>query len=83
MADLSLLPVKDSRVGDTRRRKGISGGERKRTSIGVEMVPTHLILAWDKRQRSRTSPGNPGEWLPSRCAYTRVTPETPLESLFL
>lgn len=35
--DLGLSQVKDSMIGNE-RRKVISGGERKRTSIGVELI---------------------------------------------
>jgi ATP-binding cassette subfamily G (WHITE) protein 2 len=48
ISDLSLSSVRDSRVGDTRRRKGISGGERKRCSIGVEMVHRPRLLLLDE-----------------------------------
>lgn len=37
LEDLGLSQVKDSMIGNE-RRKVISGGERKRTSIGVELI---------------------------------------------
>ena len=37
LEDLGLTHVKDSMIGNE-RRKVISGGERKRTSIGVELI---------------------------------------------
>jgi ABC-type multidrug transport system ATPase subunit len=45
IADLGLEKCKDTLVGDV-LKKGISGGERKRTSIGVELVtdPSLIIL---------------------------------------
>ena len=36
------------RTGDTRKRKGISGGEKKRCSIGVEMVHEPRVLLLDE-----------------------------------
>lgn len=45
MHELGLFHVADSFVGDEDKR-GISGGERKRVSIGVDMIhdPTILLL---------------------------------------
>ena len=45
---LSLREIKHSKIGDERKR-GISGGQRKRVNIGMEMVadPTVLCMfAW-------------------------------------
>lgn len=41
--ELGLFHVKDSQIGDI-RRKILSGGERKRTSIGVELVSDPHLL---------------------------------------
>lgn len=43
--DLDLVKCKDTICG-TIRRKTISGGERKRTSIGVELItdPSMILL---------------------------------------
>ncbi|XP_071699565.1 ABC transporter G family member 23-like [Rutidosis leptorrhynchoides] len=43
MRELGLVHVRDSFVGDEDDR-GISGGERKRVSIGVDMIPDPPIL---------------------------------------
>lgn len=37
MTELGLWEIRTTQVGDT-LRKTISGGERKRTAIGVEMI---------------------------------------------
>ena len=47
MQDLGLLHVADSFVGDEENR-GISGGERKRVSIGVDMIHDPPILLLDE-----------------------------------
>lgn len=47
MKDLVLDHVADLRVGDT-LRKGISGGEKKRLSIGVELVTQPSIIFLDE-----------------------------------
>jgi ABC-type multidrug transport system ATPase subunit len=47
LASLGLARVADSRVGDIRRR-GVSGGERKRVSIGVELMALPSILFLDE-----------------------------------
>ncbi|CEH14703.1 abc atp-binding protein isoform 1 [Ceraceosorus bombacis] len=44
---LRLEKCRDSRIGDARTR-GISGGERKRTSIGVELVSDVSLLLLDE-----------------------------------
>lgn len=45
--DLQLVACKDTLIGST-QKKGISGGERKRTSIGVEMISNPSILFLDE-----------------------------------
>lgn len=45
---LGLEKIRESRIGDTRRRKGISGGEKKRVSVGVEMVHEPRVLLLDE-----------------------------------
>jgi ABC-type multidrug transport system ATPase subunit/ABC-type multidrug transport system permease subunit len=47
MHDLGLVHVADSFVGDEENR-GISGGERKRVSIGVDMIHDPPILLLDE-----------------------------------
>ncbi|XAR62356.1 hypothetical protein NMG60_11017087 [Bertholletia excelsa] len=47
MQELGLLHVADSFVGNEEKR-GISGGERKRTSIGVDMIHDPPILLLDE-----------------------------------
>lgn len=47
MRELGLLHVADSFVGDEENR-GISGGERKRVSIGVDMIHNPPILLLDE-----------------------------------
>ncbi|XWS73653.1 hypothetical protein CRYUN_Cryun02cG0147100 [Craigia yunnanensis] len=47
MQELGLLHVADSFVGDQENR-GISGGERKRVSIGVDMIHDPPILLLDE-----------------------------------
>ncbi|XP_038901111.1 ABC transporter G family member 23 [Benincasa hispida] len=47
MQELGLFHVGDSFVGDEEKR-GISGGERKRVSIGVEMIHDPPILLLDE-----------------------------------
>lgn len=44
---LGLTKVKDSLVGNQERR-GISGGERKRTSIGIELIAAPQVLILDE-----------------------------------
>jgi ATP-binding cassette, subfamily G (WHITE), eye pigment precursor transporter len=45
--ELGLWHVKDSQIGDI-RRKILSGGERKRTSIGVELVSDPSLIMLDE-----------------------------------
>lgn len=40
---LSLREIKHSKIGDERKR-GISGGQRKRVNIGMEMVADPTVL---------------------------------------
>jgi ABC-type multidrug transport system ATPase subunit len=47
MKQLGLLHIADSRVGDALRR-GISGGEKKRLSIAVELVTDPAVLFIDE-----------------------------------
>mmetsp|Transcript_27613 Transcript_27613/g.55261 ORF Transcript_27613/g.55261 Transcript_27613/m.55261 type:complete len:1005 (-) Transcript_27613:1103-4117(-) len=47
IASLGLVRVRDSIVGDARSR-GISGGERKRVNIGVELMGRPYILFLDE-----------------------------------
>jgi ABC-type multidrug transport system ATPase subunit len=47
MEELKLTKCKDTRVGNA-SRKGISGGERKRVSIGVEIISNPSILFLDE-----------------------------------
>lgn len=45
--ELGLWHVKESQIGDV-RRKILSGGERKRTSIGVELVSDPSLIMLDE-----------------------------------
>jgi ABC-type multidrug transport system ATPase subunit len=47
LANLGLARVADSQVGDIRRR-GVSGGEKKRVSIGLELMALPSILFCDE-----------------------------------
>jgi ATP-binding cassette subfamily G (WHITE) protein 2 len=46
--ELNLEKVANSKVGDGSFIRGISGGERKRTSIGMELVTTPSVLFLDE-----------------------------------
>ena len=48
LSDLCLRHCADRRVGSVEQR-GISGGERKRVSIGLEMVTNPSMLLFDVR----------------------------------
>lgn len=48
LKELGLESIRSSIVGDSRRRRGISGGEKKRCSIGVEMVHRPRVLLLDE-----------------------------------
>ena len=41
--ELGLTKARDTQIGDARHR-GVSGGERKRTNIGVEMIQDPSLL---------------------------------------
>ena len=47
LKDLGIWRVKDTLVGST-QKKTISGGERKRTSIGVELIVDPSVLMLDE-----------------------------------
>ncbi len=47
MEQLGLAPLANSRIGD-RSRRGLSGGEMRRVSIGVELVGRPNILILDE-----------------------------------
>ncbi|URE31363.1 ABC transporter G family member [Musa troglodytarum] len=48
LRELGLGRVADARVGDDARLRGISGGERRRVSIGVEVVHDPRVLILDE-----------------------------------
>ena len=48
LEELMLLDVKDSVIGVPGMTRGISGGERKRTNIGVELVTNPHVLILDE-----------------------------------
>ena len=47
MTELGLWEIRDIQVGN-QMRKTISGGERKRTAIGVEMITDPQVLLLDE-----------------------------------
>ena len=47
LASLGLSRVADSFVGDVRRR-GVSGGEKKRVNIGLELMASPSVLFLDE-----------------------------------
>ena len=47
MQQLGLVDIKDTRIGNVERR-GISGGEARRVSIGLELVASPDILVLDE-----------------------------------
>ena len=50
MASLGLSRIANSQVGDVTRR-GISGGEKKRVNIGIELMSNPKILFLDEPTR--------------------------------
>ncbi|KAJ1564397.1 hypothetical protein HK405_014974, partial [Cladochytrium tenue] len=48
LADLGLTQVAGSRIGGFGGKRGISGGERRRVSIGVELVTNPPVLLLDE-----------------------------------
>ena len=49
--ELGLRHVADSQVGGSGLIRGVSGGERRRVSIGMELVIDPPILALDEPTR--------------------------------
>ncbi|ETO27725.1 hypothetical protein RFI_09408 [Reticulomyxa filosa] len=47
ITELGLQRARDTRIGDARRR-GVSGGERKRTNIGVELIQDPSLIFLDE-----------------------------------
>ena len=45
--ELGLIKAKDTKIGDEKYR-GVSGGERKRTNIGVELIKDPSLLFLDE-----------------------------------
>lgn len=48
MEELGILDIANSRVGGSGGVRGISGGERRRVSIGTEMVTDASLLLLDE-----------------------------------
>jgi ABC-type multidrug transport system ATPase subunit len=48
IAELGLRHVADSQVGGTIDLRGISGGERRRVSIGVQLLTNPTVLLCDE-----------------------------------
>lgn len=47
LKELGLIKCKDTKIGNAMIR-GVSGGERKRTSIGVELLTNPAMLFLDE-----------------------------------
>jgi ABC-type lipoprotein export system ATPase subunit len=69
LGELGLCHVADSQVGGAGRIRGVSGGERRRVTIGMELVTDPAILVLDeptsgererKRERERHGGGRDG-----------------------
>uniref|UniRef100_A0A8C2EPY4 ABC transporter domain-containing protein n=1 Tax=Cyprinus carpio TaxID=7962 RepID=A0A8C2EPY4_CYPCA len=72
--ELGLSKVADSRVG-TQLIRGISGGERKRTSIGMELIFDPPVLFLDEPTTGLdASTANSVLMLLKRCVYRRDIP---------
>lgn len=52
IAELGLSCCADTIIGNGVLIKGISGGERKRTSVGVELIVVRLYRAWHEISQS-------------------------------
>lgn len=57
LEDLQLTACKNTLIGNT-EKKGISGGERKRTSIGMELISNPSILFLDEPTSNNISQDN-------------------------
>lgn len=67
MASLGLSRIANSRVGDVNRR-GVSGGEKKRVNIGIELMAKPKILFLDEPTRYGFN------FLPKLYYYSRFCP---------
>lgn len=47
LTDLTLVEVKDNKIGSVESR-GISGGQRKRVCIGIELITSPSVLFLDE-----------------------------------
>jgi len=48
LEDLELVNCADTIIGTPGLRRGVSGGERKRTSIGIELITDPSIIMLDE-----------------------------------